>query len=131
MVGRPGSASVLGGALRPRATTIETNALGANASVTGNFSVVAPAVMRNRRCSIRPSRSTVTQASALVNGHANSTVAVSPTPYRCLSGITSILKRLSSFHGTQSLPVAQRYRLVVAGRPAGSDAWKLTMYEPP
>ena len=79
MVGRPGSSSGPGAALRPRATTIETKALGAHASVMGNLSVVAPSVMRRRRCWRSPSRSTVIHASALVNGEAKSTVAVSPT----------------------------------------------------
>ncbi len=41
--------------------------------------------------------------------------------------MTSILKRVSSSHGTQSEPVAQRYRLVVAERPAGSVAVKVRM----
>ena len=58
---------------------METNALGAYASVMGNFSVVEPDVSRRRRCSMIPSRSTVIHASAFVNGDANSTVAVSPT----------------------------------------------------
>jgi hypothetical protein len=79
MVGRPGSSKGPGGALRPLATTIETNTLGANASVTGSFSVVVPLVIRRRRCWIRPSRSTVIQASAFTKGDAKSTVAVSPT----------------------------------------------------
>ena len=65
--------------MRPRATTIDTKAFGANASVTGNLSVVEPEVMRSRRWSMIPSRSTVTHASAFVNGVANITVAVSPT----------------------------------------------------
>jgi len=58
---------------------MDTNALGASASVIGSLSVVVPLRMVRRRCSSSPSRSTVIHASALVNGEANSTVAVSPT----------------------------------------------------
>ncbi len=79
IVGRPASSSRPGGALRPRTTKMDTNALGAYASVIGNFSVVEPDESVIRRCSMIPSRSTVIHASASVNGEANSTVAVSPT----------------------------------------------------
>src|SRR5262245_9685015 len=131
MVGRPGSSSGPGGALRPRVTTIETNAFGANFSVIGNLSVVEPEVMRRRRWSISPSRSTVTHASAFVNDDAKRIVAVSPTEYRNLSGTTSILNWLSSFHGTQSVPDAQRMKLVVARRPPRSVALNVIVYVPP
>ena len=70
---------------------MEMKALGASASVIGSRSVVVPLWIRIRRCSMRPSRSTVTHASAPVNGDAKRTVAVSPTEYRVRSGITSIL----------------------------------------
>src|ERR1041385_3884268 len=43
----------------------------------------------------------------------------------------SILNWLSSFHGTQSLPVAHRVKLDVTSRPAWSRARIVTMYEPP
>jgi hypothetical protein len=76
---------------------------------------------------MRPSRSIVIHASASVNGEANSTVAVSPTAYEARSAITSILNCDASFHGTQSLPVAQRTKLVTALRPAESLARKVTM----
>ena len=79
MVGRPGSSSFPGGALRPRTTTTETNALGTKASVIGTLIVCEPEVMRMRRWSITCSRSTVTHASASVKGDAIMTVAVSPT----------------------------------------------------
>ncbi len=125
MVGRPGSSSGPGLALRPRATTTDTKAFGAHASVMGNLSVVDPSVRVSRRCSMIPSRSTVTHASAPVNGEAKSTVAVSPTLYRCRSAIRSILNWLSSFHGTQPLPVAQRKMLVSTVRWASSSAVKL------
>src|SRR5439155_24228576 len=78
IVGRPGSSGAAGGALRPRATRIETYTLGAYASVIGNLSVVDPETMRTRRCSSRPSRSTVIHASAFVNGDAHRPVAVWP-----------------------------------------------------
>src|SRR5215510_5584488 len=110
---------------------IETKALGAYFSVIGNLSVVEPEVMRRRRCSMRPSRSTVTHASAFVNGDAKRIVAVSPTEYRDLSGTTSILNCVSSFHGTQPLPDAQRTKLVVARRPPRSFALNVIVYVPP
>ena len=78
-VGRPGSAIPPGGALRPRTRTIETKTFGAYASGILNLSEVAPPLTRMRRCSIRPSRSTVIHASASVNGDATRIVAVSPT----------------------------------------------------
>src|SRR5262245_48232009 len=87
--------------------------------------------MRRRRWSISPSRSTVTHASAFVNGDAKRIVAVSPTEYRDLSGTTSILNWLSSFHGTQSVPDAQRMKLVVARRPPRSVALNVIVYVPP
>jgi hypothetical protein len=58
---------------------METKALGASASVMGSEMVVVPLAMRSRRCRIRPSRSTVIQASAPVKGEAKRMVAVSPT----------------------------------------------------
>src|SRR3954470_23698580 len=97
----------------------------------GKLSVVEPDVSLRRRCSMIPSRSTVIHASAFVNGDANSTVAVSPTEYRVRSGITSILNCDSSFHGTQSLPDAQRVKLVVAVRPLRSVAVNEMVYVPP
>src|SRR5262245_46524129 len=45
--------------------------------------------------------------------------------------MTSILNCDSSFHGTQSEPDAQRWKLVIAGRPLRSAAEKLTVYVPP
>src|SRR5262245_10483828 len=45
--------------------------------------------------------------------------------------MTSILNCDSSFHGTQSLPDAQRTKLVVVACPLRSAAAKETMYVPP
>src|SRR6185503_16820901 len=45
--------------------------------------------------------------------------------------MTSILNWLSSSHGTQSEPAAQRLKLVVTARPPRSVAVKITWYDPP
>src|SRR5256885_8854287 len=131
IVGRPASSSDPGGALRPRGTRIETKTLGANASVIGNLSVVEPAMMRMRRCSMSPSRSTTIHASAFVNGEAKRTVAVSPTEYRARSGITSILNCVPSLQGTQPGPTTQRSKVVIAARPARSVALSVILKIPP